>query len=84
MKLITLYTDKHMFLTFFFYFVDGEEPRRKRKSRWAAEDEKVTIPGMPTALPTNMSAEQEEMFLRKNVLLLDTTQEQTTDCRICM
>ncbi|KFH65616.1 hypothetical protein MVEG_09092 [Podila verticillata NRRL 6337] len=42
---------------------NGDEPRRKRKSRWAAEDEKVTIPGMPTALPTNMSAEQEEMFL---------------------
>ncbi|KAF8933714.1 hypothetical protein BGZ58_006182 [Dissophora ornata] len=43
---------------------DGaEEPRRKRKSRWAAEDEKVTIPGMPTALPTNMTEEQLEMFL---------------------
>ncbi|KAF9321256.1 hypothetical protein BG003_002767 [Podila horticola] len=42
---------------------NGDEPRKKRKSRWAAEDEKVTIPGMPTALPTNMSAEQEEMFL---------------------
>ncbi|KAF9183497.1 hypothetical protein BGZ51_004000 [Haplosporangium sp. Z 767] len=43
---------------------DGtEEPRRKRRSRWAAEDEKVTIPGMPTALPTNMTEEQLEMFL---------------------
>ncbi|KAF9544583.1 hypothetical protein EC957_011894 [Mortierella hygrophila] len=43
---------------------DGtEEPKRKRKSRWAAEDEKVTIPGMPTALPTNMTEEQLEMFL---------------------
>ncbi|CAO3567476.1 unnamed protein product [Mortierella alpina] len=43
---------------------DGaEEPRRKRRSRWAAEDEKVTIPGMPTALPTNMTPEQLEMFL---------------------
>ncbi|KAF9916766.1 hypothetical protein BX616_002880 [Lobosporangium transversale] len=40
-----------------------EEPRRKRKSRWAAEDEKVTIPGMPTALPTNMTEEQLGMFL---------------------
>ena len=46
--------------------LDGtEEPKRKRKSRWAAEDEKVTIPGMPTALPTNMTEEQLEMFLRK-------------------
>lgn len=53
--------------------LDGDEPRKKRKSRWAAEDEKVTIPGMPTALPTNMSAEQEEMFLRKDLLLFDTT-----------
>ncbi|KAG0205866.1 hypothetical protein BGX28_002601 [Mortierella sp. GBA30] len=43
---------------------DGtEEPKRKRRSRWAAEDEKVTIPGMPTALPTNMTPEQLEMFL---------------------
>ncbi|KAG0327440.1 hypothetical protein BGZ99_007660 [Dissophora globulifera] len=41
----------------------GDEPKRKRKSRWAAEDEKVTIPGMPTALPTNMTPEQLEMFL---------------------
>ncbi|KAF9996715.1 hypothetical protein BGZ65_007700, partial [Modicella reniformis] len=38
-------------------------PKRKRKSRWAADDEKVTIPGMPTALPSNMSSEQLEMFL---------------------
>ncbi|KAG0365223.1 hypothetical protein BGZ54_006747 [Gamsiella multidivaricata] len=43
---------------------DGsEEPRRKRRSRWAAEDEKVVIPGMPTALPTNMTQEQLDMFL---------------------
>ncbi|KAF9362514.1 hypothetical protein BGX34_005988 [Mortierella sp. NVP85] len=43
---------------------DGaEEPRRKRKSRWAAEEEKVVIPGMPTALPSNMTSEQLEMFL---------------------
>ncbi|KAG0045150.1 hypothetical protein BGZ83_009596 [Gryganskiella cystojenkinii] len=41
----------------------GDEPRKKRRSRWAAEEEKVTIPGMPTALPTNMSEEQLEMFL---------------------
>ncbi|KAG0225383.1 hypothetical protein BGW42_004453 [Actinomortierella wolfii] len=40
-----------------------EEPRRKRRSRWAAEDEKVHIPGMPTALPTNMTDEQLELFL---------------------
>jgi len=46
--------------------IDGaEEPRKKRRSRWAAEEEKVTIPGMPTALPTNMTEEQLEMFLRK-------------------
>ncbi|KAF9923657.1 hypothetical protein FBU30_006272 [Linnemannia zychae] len=43
---------------------DGtDEPRRKRKSRWASDGEKVTIPGMPTALPTNMTEEQLEMFL---------------------
>ncbi|KAF9429335.1 hypothetical protein BGZ76_001446 [Entomortierella beljakovae] len=40
-----------------------DEPRRKRKSRWAAEEEKVTIPGMPTALPTNMTEEQLGMYL---------------------
>ncbi|KAF8978119.1 hypothetical protein BGZ46_006820 [Entomortierella lignicola] len=43
---------------------DGtEEPKRKRKSRWAAEEDKVTIPGMPTSLPTNMTEEQLGMFL---------------------
>ncbi|KAF9110798.1 hypothetical protein BGX27_005867 [Mortierella sp. AM989] len=42
---------------------DGDEPKRKRKSRWAADEEKVTIPGMPTALPTNMSEEQLGMFI---------------------
>ncbi|KAF9158390.1 hypothetical protein DFQ26_007707 [Actinomortierella ambigua] len=40
-----------------------EEPKRKRRSRWAAEEEKVHIPGMPTALPTNMTEEQLELFL---------------------
>ncbi|KAF9586548.1 hypothetical protein BGW38_002545 [Lunasporangiospora selenospora] len=43
---------------------DGSgEPRRKRKSRWAAEEEKVTIPGMPTTLPSNMSQDQLDLFL---------------------
>jgi hypothetical protein len=49
--------------------IDGaEETKRRRKSRWAAEEEKVVIPGMPTALPSNMTSDQLEMFLCKSLL----------------
>jgi hypothetical protein len=43
--------------------------KRKRKSRWGAEDvtEKIFIPGMPTVLPANLSKEQEEAYLRKSL-----------------
>ena len=62
-------------MVFYFVIADGaEEPRRKRRSRWAAEDEKVTIPGMPTALPTNMTPEQLEMFLCKFVVIVTLLQ----------
>ncbi len=40
------------------------ERKRRRKSRWGAEEtDKTFIPGMPTVLPTNLSKEQEEAYV---------------------
>ena len=41
--------------------------KRKRKSRWGKEDfsEKLFNPGMPTVLPSNLSKDQEDAYLRK-------------------
>lgn len=42
----------------------GEERRRKKKSRWSGSDnEKTFIPGMPTVLPSTLSADQQEAYL---------------------
>jgi splicing factor 1 len=38
--------------------------RRKRRSRWGDEKEKVEIPGLPTELPPNLSPEQIKQYLR--------------------
>jgi hypothetical protein len=45
----------------------GSTRKRKKRSRWGNEDpgEKLFIPGMPTILPSNLSKEQEEAYLRK-------------------
>lgn len=44
----------------------AEERRRKKKSRWGGSDnEKTFIPGMPTVLPSTMSADQQEAYLGK-------------------
>lgn len=46
---------------------DGTERKRKKKSRWAstndATDGKICIPGMPTILPSNLNADQQEAYL---------------------
>ena len=40
------------------------ERKRKRKSRWGGNEEsKVFIPGMPTILPSNLTKEQEQIYL---------------------
>ncbi|KAL1226864.1 Splicing factor [Trichinella spiralis] len=36
---------------------------RKRKSRWGKEGEKAFVPGMPTAIPMNLTKEQEIAYL---------------------
>ncbi|KRY84078.1 Splicing factor 1 [Trichinella pseudospiralis] len=36
---------------------------RKRKSRWGKEGEKAFVPGMPTAIPMNLTKEQEMAYL---------------------
>ena len=45
------------------------ERKRKRKSRWAGnDDDKTFIPGMPTMMPQGLSKDQETAYLRKLTL----------------
>jgi splicing factor 1 len=45
---------------------DGDK-KRKKKSRWASTNDgtegKTFIPGMPTILPSNLNADQQEAYL---------------------
>lgn len=43
----------------------ANDRKRKKKSRWAtsSESEKTLIPGMPTILPSNLNAHQQEAYL---------------------
>uniref|UniRef100_A0A5S6R3I7 Splicing factor 1 n=1 Tax=Trichuris muris TaxID=70415 RepID=A0A5S6R3I7_TRIMR len=41
----------------------AEAARRRRKSRWSKEGEKAFVPGMPTALPMNLTEEQQKLYL---------------------
>ena len=44
----------------------ASERKRKRKSRWGGGDtDKTFIPGMPTMMPSGLSKEQEEAYLRE-------------------
>ncbi|RUP38410.1 hypothetical protein BC936DRAFT_138398 [Jimgerdemannia flammicorona] len=43
--------------------LEGPDSRRKRRSRWGDEEKKVNIPGLPTALPPNMSKDQMDLYL---------------------
>ncbi|KRY50651.1 Splicing factor 1 [Trichinella britovi] len=45
--------------------VEATAGSRKRKSRWGKEGEKAFVPGMPTAIPMNLTKEQEIAYLRK-------------------
>ncbi|KAK8729427.1 hypothetical protein OTU49_008468 [Cherax quadricarinatus] len=46
-------------------YEEQEERKRRRKSRWQGDEkDKTFIPGMPTVLPSNMSKDQEEAYLR--------------------
>ena len=40
--------------------VDG---KKKRKSRWGAQDDLEFIPGMPVTLPPNLTDEQQRLYL---------------------
>lgn len=44
--------------------------KKKKKSRWAttndATEGKTFIPGMPTILPSNLNADQQEAYLGEN------------------
>lgn len=59
------------YIEFDFVFLASAESERKRrrKSRWGAEEtDKTFIPGMPTVLPTNLSKEQEEAYVCEYIL----------------
>jgi len=45
----------------------GAEGQRKRKSRWGSAAEKSFVPGMPTMLPSNLTEEQRQIYLRKTL-----------------
>ena len=41
----------------------AQERRKKRKSRWGDEDDKVELPGIVTTLPSSMTKEQQECYM---------------------
>ena len=43
-------------------------PKKKKRSRWGAEEDKMIIPGVPAVLPSNMNEDQQRIYLRKAVL----------------
>lgn len=47
-----------------------EERRKKRKSRWEAETDKVIIPGMPTMIPPGLTPDQEKIYVCECFLVL--------------
>lgn len=51
---------------------EGSDKKKKRKSRWAqdSEMEKTVIPGLPTVIPTGLSADQENQYLSKCKIML--------------
>lgn len=54
----------------------AEERRRKKKSRWGGSDnEKTFIPGMPTVLPSTLSADQQEAYLGNYSLSLSLSNQ---------
>ncbi|XP_063690983.1 uncharacterized protein LOC134823453 isoform X1 [Bolinopsis microptera] len=40
-----------------------DKPKRKRRSRWGAQDDLEFIPGMPVTLPPNLTDEQQRLYL---------------------
>ena len=61
-----------MFLLLYVYpvfemsFLQGNERKRKRKSRWGTEDKRTFIPGMPTTMPPNLSPDQQRAYIGKS------------------
>ena len=50
-------------------FVDAPKEKKKKASRWGDADQKVIIPGMPTILPTNLTEEQNKIYLSELAFL---------------
>jgi hypothetical protein len=47
----------------------ANDRKRKKKSRWATSNDSSLIPGMPTILPSNLNAHQQEAYLGKYLKL---------------
>ena len=52
-----------LIVSFEFCLDPSETPKKKRKSRWANDDGKIAISGLPTALPANMSEEDQKLYI---------------------
>ena len=39
------------------------DKKKRKRSRWASEDTKMVIPGMPTAIPSGLSEEQRIAYI---------------------
>lgn len=50
---------------------EAERRARRRRTRWmGSEHDKTFIPGLPTVLPSTLTKEQEEQYLREYLHLL--------------
>ena len=67
---IELYTDMHSFSLGNWNQMEVDRKKKKR-SRWNNDDtDRISIPGMPTALPADVTPEQERQYLGKIQILL--------------
>ena len=44
----------------------NEPVKKRRKSRWASDDVKTQLPGLPTVLPANMTEDQQKLYLSES------------------
>ena len=54
-------------------FHSDEPAKKKRKSRWGSEQQKIVIPGLPTVLPSNMPETQQKLYISKPLITIDIT-----------
>lgn len=42
---------------------DANDRKKKRRSRWNTDEDKIIIPGMPTVIPANLSESQQRQYV---------------------